>query len=114
MPRLRTPPPLQPNGWEKTCFNTHVGCTMTERLLWQSVFGRGKISEVARDLLNREAYRRANIPVEAVAELVKGAINGQVKIELKRHAERLLELNGPPVARPPRGGKRAGAGRKKV
>lgn len=62
MPRPRTRPLTEPNGYEKITTKQRVGCTLTEKLLWQTVFGKGKVSDTARNLLNKEACKRANIP----------------------------------------------------
>ena len=62
MPRERTPSQVQPNGWEKCTHRIEVGCTATEKLFWQAVFGNGSLSDQARILLNREACRKAHIP----------------------------------------------------
>lgn len=62
--RSRTPPLTQPNGWEKSSTDIRVVCTPTEKLLWKAVFGTGNVAEVARMLLNKEAHRRARIPIE--------------------------------------------------
>jgi hypothetical protein len=60
---IRKKPPLtQPNGWEKTTCSIDVGCTQSEKALWQMVFGKGKLSETARELLNRRAHAKAKIP----------------------------------------------------
>ena len=58
----RNPPLSEPNGWEKSNQNVPVGCTATEKALWLMVFGKGNLAETARDLMNKEAHRRANIP----------------------------------------------------
>lgn len=58
----RTPPPTQPNGFEKSTEECRFPCTPTEKLFWQAAFGRGKLAENARKLLNREAHRRTGIP----------------------------------------------------
>lgn len=60
----RNPPLSEPNGWEKSTSNVPVGCTATEKALWLLVFGKGKLSQTARDLMNREAHRRANLPIQ--------------------------------------------------
>lgn len=62
--RTRKPPLTQPNGWEKSNEAIEVGCTLSEKTLWTSVFGIGKVSHTARDLLNRHAHTVAKIPFE--------------------------------------------------
>ena len=61
MPCKRTPPPHEPNGYEKQTEAIEVACTATEKLLWVAVFGPRKIADTVRILMNREAERRAGI-----------------------------------------------------
>jgi len=63
MPCTRTPPPLEPNGYEKQTMRLDVGCTATEHAVWRAVFGPRRVADAARLLLNMEAYRRGNIPL---------------------------------------------------
>lgn len=49
--------------YEKTVCRVEVGCTESEKLLWQAVFGQQNLSSVARRLLNSAARRRARLPV---------------------------------------------------
>jgi hypothetical protein len=60
--RTRKPPLTQPNGWEKSSEAIEVGCTVSEKSLWMSVFGVGKVSHTARELLNHHAHLKAKIP----------------------------------------------------
>lgn len=59
----RTPPPLQPNGWEKSSERIEVACTPTEKLVWQAVYGRRKMAETIRKMLNKHAYKKAGIAI---------------------------------------------------
>lgn len=68
MPCTRTPPPLQPNGYEKQTVRLELGCTATEHAVWELVFGRRKIADAARLLLNLEAYKRGRIPLPKPAK----------------------------------------------
>ena len=61
MSRQRKPSTIAPNGWEKTDKRVKVGCTESEKLVWQMVFGRGNMADTARRLLNREAKRLAKV-----------------------------------------------------
>lgn len=58
----RTPPPTQPNGYEKSTAVVKIICTPTEKLFWQAVFGGGKLSSVARGLLHSKAHKALKIP----------------------------------------------------
>lgn len=58
----REPPRYQPNGFEKSDAALEITCTPTEKLLWLSVFGKGKLGPTIRAYLNREAARRAKLP----------------------------------------------------
>jgi hypothetical protein len=57
----RTPPPTQPNGYEKSTERIEVACTPTEKLTWECVFGKGHIPGTARKLLHKAAARLAKV-----------------------------------------------------
>lgn len=61
MSRKRTRSTIEPNGWEKTSQRVKVGCTESEKLTWQLVFGKGHVSDTARRLLNAAAKRKAKL-----------------------------------------------------
>ena len=61
MPCQRTPPPYEPNGYEKQTAAIEVACTETEKLLWLAVFGPRKMADTVRILMNKEANRRAGV-----------------------------------------------------
>lgn len=57
----RTPPPVQPNGFEKSDAVLKVLCTPTEKLTWRGVFGKN-LNETVRKYLHRKAAREAKLP----------------------------------------------------
>lgn len=89
MPCPRTPPPLEPNGWEKQITGVEAACTATEKALWLAVFGPRKMSDTIRNLMNAEAMRRANIPAGAVFTSVRGKLSPEAKEKLYEWARRL-------------------------
>lgn len=91
MSRNRTAPLSQPLGWEKSTSRCEIGCTESERLLWQSAFGKGGLSDAVRELVNREVYRRAGIPVEGVPD-TNGILPKALCTELRRHVQKLKAL----------------------
>lgn len=52
--RTRTPPPDQ-IGFEKSTEEVRIKCTPTEKLFWQAAFGKGQLSERAREILHGKA-----------------------------------------------------------
>ena len=59
--RPRTPPPASPNGYEKSSESVEVACTPTEKMFWQAAFGRGKLADNARRLLNARAHKLTKV-----------------------------------------------------
>lgn len=54
----RTPPPTQPNGYEKSDHCIYVKCTATEHFVWSNLFGgKRKLPDAMRKLANKEAMR---------------------------------------------------------
>ena len=94
MSKTRTPPPLQPKGWEKSNFHIDVSLTETEMLLWQSVFGRSKMSDTIRRIVNVEVYSRAGIPASELPDSYELKPGAGIKFqeELKRHKDAVLAL----------------------
>lgn len=62
MSRPRTEPEHQPNGYEKLTRKVEVECTASEHAIWLTAFGRGKLADTARQLLNKQAYEAAGLP----------------------------------------------------
>lgn len=60
----RTPPPTQPNGYEKSDHCIYVKCTATEHLVWSNVFGSRKLPDAMRKLMNKEAMRKCGMKVK--------------------------------------------------
>ena len=89
MPCPRTPPPLEPNGWEKQTAGIEVGCTATEKALWLAVFGPRKMSDTVRNLMNREAMALAHIPAVAVLSSSRGRLSPEAKQKLYEWARRV-------------------------
>lgn len=85
MPCPRTPPPNEPNGYEKAALNFEVQCTATEKQVWQLVFGRRGIGDRARVLLNAEACRLAGLPVSEQFCDCKRNLDGEAILRLKAH-----------------------------
>jgi hypothetical protein len=99
MPRSRTPPPLRPQGWEKSLTRIELQITETEHLLWKSVFGTAKMADKIRLIANLEAYEQAGIPREElpskfIVALRTGAPE-QVAAEIQRHHAVMLKLSEP-------------------
>lgn len=96
MPKTRTPPPLQPQGYEKSSNHIDVALTDTELLLWHAVFGKDKISDAIRLLVNKRAYELAgvspaDIPVDKL-KLSPDATKGKLLREIQRHIKAMGKL----------------------
>lgn len=91
MPCPRTPPPQEPNGYEKQTERFEVACTRTEKQVWQLVFGRRGLGDWARVLLNAEAYRLADIPTDAVFCNCKGILDDKARARLYAAAKALAD-----------------------
>ena len=89
MPCPRTPPPLEPNGWEKQTAGIEVACTATAKALWLAVFGPRKMSDTVRNLMNREAMTLARIPSDAVLTSSRGKLSLEARQKLYDWARRV-------------------------
>lgn len=94
MSKTRTPPPLQPKGWEKSDFHIDVSLTETEMLLWQSVFGKSKMSDTIRRIVNVEVYARAGIPTSELPDSYELKPDAAIRFqeELKRHKDAVMAM----------------------
>jgi len=91
MSKTRTPPPLQPQGYEKSSNHIDIAVTDTELMLWRAVFGKGKMADTIRLIANREAYRVAGVDFQvSVAEVPEA--REAVLAEIDRHAKAMRAL----------------------
>lgn len=90
MSKTRTPPPLQPQGYEKSSHHIDIAVTDTELMLWRAVFGKGKMADTIRLIANREAYRVAGVDFQVCVEVPEA--REAVLAEINRHAKAMKAL----------------------
>ena len=93
MPRTRTPPPLQPAGYEKSSSHIDISVTETEMALWRAVFGDGKMVDRIRIIINREAYLLAGVEDTSGVKLPSDPEAGHAaRDEISRHVKAMKEI----------------------
>src|SRR6478736_9514357 len=94
MSKTRTPPPLQPRGWEKSETHMDVALTDTEHLLWRTVFGDRRMADQVRQIVNQQAYRMAGIPEDQISKefVTAPGMERRVAKEIQRHYKVMKQL----------------------